>query len=94
MESLFKDLQLRGKQVLAMITDGAAINGATVRNLEAFMPQMIRWTRGVVFHDKDPFFGRTQHPLAGRNVSFRTRTIKDICTDQDVCMMFKQSEKL
>ena len=34
MESLFTDLQLRGKQVLAMITDGAAINRAAVRNLD------------------------------------------------------------
>ena len=33
MESLFTDLQLQGKQVLAMITDGAAINRAAVRNL-------------------------------------------------------------
>ena len=33
MESLFTDLQLRGKQVLAMITDGAARNRAAVRNL-------------------------------------------------------------
>ena len=34
MESLFMDLHLRGKQVLAMITDGAAINRAAVRNLD------------------------------------------------------------
>ena len=32
--SLFTDLQLQGKQVLAMITDGAAINRAAVRNLD------------------------------------------------------------
>ena len=38
---------------------------------EAFMPQMIRWTRGVVYRQKAPFFGRTQHPLAGPyNLSF------------------------
>ena len=73
MESLFTDLQLRGKQALAMITDGAAINRAAVRNLdplEAFMPQMIRWTRGVVYRQKSPLFGRTKHPLAGHNLSF------------------------
>ena len=34
MESLFTDLQLQGTQVLAMITDGAAINRAAVRNLD------------------------------------------------------------
>ena len=56
MESLFTDLQLQGKQVLAMITDGAAINRAAVRNLEAFMLQMIRWTRGVVYRQKSPLF--------------------------------------
>ena len=78
-----------------MITDGAAINGAAVRNLEAVMPEMIRWTRGVVYRQKKPpFFGRTQHPLLDITSAFRTRTIKDICADQDVCMMFKQSEKL
>ena len=43
---------------------------------------------------KPPFFGRTQHPLLDITSAFRTRTIKDICADQDVCMMFKQSEKL
>ena len=41
METLFTDLQVRGKQVLAIIRDGAAVNGAAVRNLEAFMPQMM-----------------------------------------------------
>ena len=79
-----------------MITDGAAINGAAVRNLEAVMPEMIRWTRDVVYRKKPPFFGciRTQHPLLDITSAFRTRTIKDICADQDVCMMFKQSKKL
>ena len=38
---------------------------------EAFMPQMIRWTRGVVYRQKSPLFGCTQHPLAGPyNLSF------------------------
>ena len=33
-------------------------------------------------------------PLLDITSAFRTRTIKDICADQDVCMMFKQSKKL
>ena len=67
-----------------MITDGAAINGAAVRNLEAVMPEMIRWTRVVVYRQKSPPFGRTQHHLLDITSAFRTRTIKDICADQDV----------
>ena len=74
MESLFTDFQLRGKQVLAMITDGAAINRAAVRNLHprnAFMPQMIRWTSGVVYRQKSPLLAVHNTPaLAGHNLSF------------------------
>ena len=102
MESLFTDLQLRGKQVLAMPAHRWCSNKQSSSpqpgsiSPEAFMSQMIRWTRGVVYRLNSPLFGSTQHPLAGHNLSFssRTRTIKDICADQDVCMMFKQSKKL
>lgn len=41
LECLFTDLQLRGQQVLAMMRDGASVNGAAIRNLQAFMPQMM-----------------------------------------------------
>lgn len=41
MESLYTDLQLRGQQVLAMMRDGASVNGAAIRNLQAFMPKMM-----------------------------------------------------
>ena len=73
MESLFTDLQLRGKQVLAMITDGAAISRAAVRNLDpgsvyAADDQMDKGC--CVPPKKAPIFGHTQHPLAGHNLSF------------------------
>ena len=56
------------------------------------MPQMIRWTRGVVYRQKAVH----NTPLLDILITsaFRTRTIKDICADEDVCMMFKQSKKL
>ena len=97
MESLFTDLQLREKQVMAMITDRAAINRAAVCNLdlpEEFMPQMIRWTRGVVYGQKNLFLAVHNTPLLNITSAFRTRTIKDICADQDVCTMFKESKQL
>ena len=44
---------------------------------------------------KPPFLAVHNTPLLDRITSaFRTRTIKDICADQDVCRMFKQSKKL
>ena len=62
---------------------------------EAFMLQMIRWTRDVMYRQKSPFLAVHNTPLLDRITSaFRTRTIKDICADQDVCRMFKQSKQL
>ena len=44
---------------------------------------------------KPPFLAVHNTPLLDRITSaFRTRMIKDICADQDVCRMFKQSKKL
>ena len=44
---------------------------------------------------KPPFLAIHNIPLLDRiTLAFRTRTIKDICADQDVCRMFKQSKKL
>ena len=97
MESLFTDFQLWGKQVLAMITDGAAINRAAVRNLDPWKRFCRRWSDGqgvLCTAKKAPFLAIHNTPLLDITSAFRTRTIKDICADQDVCMMFKQSKKL
>ena len=41
MECLFTDLHLRGHQIKAVMHDGAAVNGAAVRNLQPFMPSVM-----------------------------------------------------
>ena len=95
MESLFTDLQLQGKQVMAMITDGAAINRGSPQpgSVYAADDQMDKGC--CVPPKKPPFLAVHNTPLLDRITSaFRTRTIKDICADQDVCRMFKQSKKL
>ena len=82
-----------------MITDGAAINRAAAS---------ATWIPGSVYAADDqmdkgccvppkkpPFLAVHNTPLLDRITSaFRTRTIKDICADQDVCRMFKQSKQL
>ena len=98
LESLCTDLQLRGKQVLAMITDGAAINRAAVRNLDPRKRLCRRWSDGqgvLCTAKKAPFLAVHNTPLLDITSAFCTRTIKeDFCADQDVCVMFKQSKKL
>ena len=37
METLFTDMQIQGQQVLAVMRDGASVNGAAIRNLQVFM---------------------------------------------------------
>ena len=41
MECPFTHLQLQGRQVLAVMRDGAAVNGAALAHLRPFMPMMI-----------------------------------------------------
>ena len=49
---------------------------------EAFMPQMIGWTRGVVYRQKSPSLAVHNTPLLDITSAFRTRTIKDSCADR------------